>query len=126
MKCCHFHLLPGICVVYTSLAPAVYISDICEKEIRGTLSATSQIMFPLGILFSYVLGSLVNWKWLAIGSGFIPFFFMIAMMAVPESPRYLLDKDQEDEAVEALCWLRGTTVVAEVQDEIHMVNKPII
>lgn len=52
-------------------------------------------------------GLFLPWRWLAV-AGEIPVLLMIILMCpMPESPRFLISKGKEDEAVVALKWLRG-------------------
>ncbi len=116
----------GFCVGFVVASPPVYIAEISESTMRGMLSSFSQVMPSAGVVLSFILGSVVSWQWLAIASAFCPFLFMISVMAIPESPRFLLDAGEVEEATAALCWLRGTNEPADVQDEIRMVLRRYI
>jgi SP family facilitated glucose transporter-like MFS transporter 8 len=48
-------LKAGFCAGAFSLAAPVYISEIAENRIRGTVASLFQLMLVLGILFTYVL-----------------------------------------------------------------------
>lgn len=64
------------------VASPVYIGEIAQKEIRGTLGSYFQLMITIGILFVYAVGAGVNVFTLSIICGIIPlvfgaiFFFM--------------------------------------------------
>jgi len=102
-------------------APVVYISDISERDIRGTLNSCGQIMPAIGTLFSYTLGSFMNWRWQTFASTIPPLLYLILLVIVPESPRFLLKRNKLEEAFEALCWLRGTDSTDDVRDELSLV-----
>lgn len=52
-------------------------------------------------------GLVLNWRWLAV-AGEVPVLLMIILLCfMPESPRFLISKGKEDEALSALTWLRG-------------------
>jgi uncharacterized membrane protein len=74
----------------------------------------------------YVVGTFVGWQWLALISGFVPLVFLIAMIFVPESPRYLLMKGKNEEASKSLCWLRKKTSSQEVEDDLKIVSTPTV
>jgi len=44
------------------------------------------------------------------------------MYFVPETPLYLLGKDQKKKAGEALMWLRGAESFADIQEELNDVS----
>lgn len=92
----------GICVT----AP-LYIGETAEASIRGALGSFFQLLLTIGILYSYVLGSTVNYQWLGILCGLIPVVFLIIFFFMPETPVYLLKKDKRQEAEKVLQWLRG-------------------
>ncbi|XP_070811850.1 solute carrier family 2, facilitated glucose transporter member 6 [Pituophis catenifer annectens] len=103
-------LLTGFAGGVTSAAIPVYISEISHPGIRGALGSCPQIMAVLGALFLYALGLLVPWRWLAV-AGEVPVLLMISLLFVmPDSPRFLISKGKEDEALRALRWLRGKDV----------------
>ncbi|XP_065556829.1 facilitated trehalose transporter Tret1-like isoform X2 [Artemia franciscana] len=100
-------LLCGLGGGTTSVAAPVYVGEIATSNRRGLLGSGFQLMVVTGILLGYFVGAFVTWWWLSIISGFIPLMFMIAMMFVPESPVYLISKNDENGAKKALQWLRG-------------------
>jgi SP family facilitated glucose transporter-like MFS transporter 8 len=48
-----------------SIAPG-FIIDIASQERQGLLGLLPQLMVSLGLLFSYVVGALVDWWWLSL------------------------------------------------------------
>lgn len=61
----------------------------------------------MGILYSYVVGSLVDYVWLGILSAIIPVVFVVVFFFMPETPNYLLTKNRRAEAEKSLRVLRG-------------------
>ncbi|XP_062062842.1 solute carrier family 2, facilitated glucose transporter member 6 isoform X2 [Lepus europaeus] len=102
----------------------VYVSEIAPPGVRGTLGATPQLMAVFGSLSLYALGLLLPWRWLAVaGEG--PVFLMILLLTfMPNSPRFLLSRGRDDEALRALSWLRGADArvhweFQQIQDNVH-------
>ncbi|XP_053606396.1 facilitated trehalose transporter Tret1-2 homolog isoform X3 [Plodia interpunctella] len=87
-------------------APA-YTSEIAQDSIRGTLGSYFQLMITIGILFAYVIGSYTSVFAFNILCTCIPIIFGIVFFFMPESPTYLVNKSNNDEAREALVRLRG-------------------
>lgn len=70
----------------------MYISEIAETSIRGTLGTLFQLLLTMGILFIYVVGSMVSWTTLSILCLFVPIALLLGMLMLPETPVYLLKK----------------------------------
>uniref|UniRef100_A0A8D0LC01 Solute carrier family 2 member 6 n=1 Tax=Sphenodon punctatus TaxID=8508 RepID=A0A8D0LC01_SPHPU len=100
-------LLTGFAGGVTSASIPVYISEISHPGVRGALGACPQIMAVLGALLLYALGLILPWRWLAV-AGEVPVLIMIVLLCfMPNSPRFLISKGNDDEALKALIWLRG-------------------
>ncbi|VTJ54364.1 Hypothetical predicted protein [Marmota monax] len=84
----------------------VYVSEIAPAGVRGALGATPQLMAVFGSLSLYALGLLLPWRWLAVaGEG--PVLVMVLLLSfMPNSPRFLLSRGRDEEALQALTWLR--------------------
>ncbi|KFW03467.1 Solute carrier family 2, facilitated glucose transporter member 6, partial [Fulmarus glacialis] len=105
-------VLTGYAGGVTSASIPVYISEISHPGVRGLLGACPQIMAVLGSLVLYALGKylglVLDWRWLAV-AGQVPVLAMIVLLCfMPNSPRFLLSQEKDDEALRSLCWLRGT------------------
>jgi len=68
----------------------MYISEIAETSIRGSLGTLFQLLLTIGILFIYVVGALVSWKTLSLLCLIIPILLLVGLFIVPETPVYLL------------------------------------
>lgn len=87
-------------------APA-YNSEIAVDSIRGSLGSYFQLMITIGILFAYVVGSYTSVLVFNILCTILPLIFGVVFFFMPESPKYLVSKNRDDEAKDALIWLRG-------------------
>jgi len=70
----------------------MYISEIAETSIRGSLGTLFQLLLTIGILFIYVVGNLVAWKTLSLLCLVIPIILLIGLFFLPETPVYLLKR----------------------------------
>ncbi|XP_074066874.1 solute carrier family 2, facilitated glucose transporter member 6 [Macrotis lagotis] len=100
-------LLTGFAGGLTAACIPVYVSEISHPGVRGTLGATPQIMAVFGSLLLYALGLKMPWRWLAVAGEVPVFIMMILLCFMPNSPRFLLSQGKEEEALNALAWLRG-------------------
>lgn len=73
------------------------------------------------------LGITLKWRWLAVLCSFPSCIMLLFMSFMPETPRFLLNRNKRAEAVAALCFLRGPhadhewecqQVEASVQEEV--------
>ncbi|XP_017130872.1 facilitated trehalose transporter Tret1-2 homolog isoform X2 [Drosophila elegans] len=92
----------SFCVV----AP-MYISEIAETSIRGSLGTLFQLLLTIGILFVYVVGAVVPWTTLSMLCLLIPILLLIGLFFLPETPVYLLKRGDRAEANRSLKWLWG-------------------
>ncbi|CAO2598171.1 Solute carrier family 2, facilitated glucose transporter member 6 [Lemmus lemmus] len=115
--------LTGFAGGLTAACIPVYVSEIAPPDVRGALGATPQLMSVFGSLSLYALGLLLPWRWLAVaGEG--PVFIMILLLSfMPNSPRFLLSKGRDEEALQALTWLRADSEVhwefEQIQDNVR-------
>ena len=58
--------MTGIGLGLTLSIPMVYIVEIASLEYRGILGVIPLLLVKVGILMTYVLGTNLDWKWLAL------------------------------------------------------------
>ncbi|XP_030376181.1 facilitated trehalose transporter Tret1-2 homolog isoform X2 [Scaptodrosophila lebanonensis] len=100
-------LLIGISTGSFCVVAPMYISEIAETSIRGTLGTLFQLLLTFGILLVYLIGSVVSWKTLSVLCLFVPIALFIGMLILPETPVYLLKKGRRADAALSLKWLWG-------------------
>lgn len=112
--------LTGFAGGLTAACIPVYVSEIAPPGVRGALGATPQLMAVFGSLSLYALGLLLPWRWLAVaGEG--PVVAMILLLTfMPNSPRFLLSRGRDVEALQALAWLRGAN--ADIRWEFQQIQ----
>ncbi|WP_128913011.1 sugar porter family MFS transporter [Granulicella sibirica] len=94
--------LLGIAIGFTSVTAPVYVSELAPPQSRGMLIGLYQFALTLGIaladLTGYWLAGQHAWR-LMFGIGAVPaVFFLLMVMTVPESPRWLYAQNRIDEA----------------------------
>ncbi|KMZ01748.1 facilitated trehalose transporter Tret1-2 homolog isoform X2 [Drosophila simulans] len=99
--------LIGIATGSFCVVAPMYISEIAETSIRGSLGTLFQLLLTIGILFIYVVGAFVTWKTLSMLCLIIPILLLVGLFIVPETPVYLLKRGRRSEANRALKWLWG-------------------
>lgn len=86
----------------------MYTAEISDTETRGRLGSYFELLLCFGILVSYTLGLLLkNMHLQSLIWATAPLIFFAIFFFMPETPTYLLMRNNEKEARETLVWLRG-------------------
>lgn len=88
----------GFCCSIVSSVVQVYISEIASPDIRGFLSAIQKIAGHFGILISYLLGAVLDWRQLAMLVSVAPMMLFVTVIYIPETPSYLVLHGRDEEA----------------------------
>lgn len=80
----------GVCCGIFTVAVPIYIGEISEKDIRGSLGGLFQLLIVLGIAFAYGIGSVANVMTTSIVLLTVPLAFLIPFFFMPETPTYLV------------------------------------
>jgi SP family arabinose:H+ symporter-like MFS transporter len=140
-------MIGGTGVGIASIVAPLYISEIAPAKIRGRLVTFYQLAITAGILLAYLTNSgllsfslshknesfnapfnliLVKEVWRSmLGLGIIPsILFFFGLLFVPESPRWLIQKGKETEAIAILSKienpqiaLREAAIIKNAQNE---------
>ncbi|XP_030959923.1 sugar transporter ERD6-like 5 isoform X3 [Quercus lobata] len=100
-------LLIGCGVGVLSYVVPVYIAEITPKRLRGGFTTAHQFMLSVGLALTYFIGTVVNWRTLAL-IGTIPSLVqLVGLFFIPESPRWLVKFGEEKDYEASLRHLRG-------------------
>lgn len=120
-------VLLGLAVGAASALVPSYMSEMAPAKLRGRLSGINQVMIVSGMLLSYIIDFLLKglpemWAWrLMLGLAAIPAVILFfGVMALPESPRFLVKSKKWDEARKVLGYIRKP---AEVEQELDQIIK---
>ena len=98
-------LATGISFGMTVPTVSIYISEIARANKRGKLAMLNNVLKMTGLVCVYGLGIVLSWRWLAVVALFITLLSVTLTVWLPESPRYLILKLQDEEAKASLQWL---------------------
>ena len=93
-----FRFIGGLGVGASSVVAPMYISEIAPANKRGQLTALFQFNIVVGILIAYLSNYFIggagdgNWRWMLGIEGFPALAFVIMILFVPRSPRWLIVK----------------------------------
>ncbi|CAL8125629.1 unnamed protein product [Orchesella dallaii] len=97
----------GFCGGCFSIAAPIFTAETADASVRGGLGSLFDMLLSTGMLYIYALGVLLPWRYQAIACSVIPVAFHVIMYFVPESPRYLIQRNKDQKAEKAIYWLRG-------------------
>ncbi|MBT1174454.1 sugar porter family MFS transporter [Bifidobacterium sp. LC6] len=113
-------MVGGLGIGLTAALAVTYITESAPSNIRGLLAFSYQMLAVCGIFLTNVINYIIasygahhwdvstGWRWM-LGLGAIPAAaFLLAMMRAPESPRFLIRMDRNDEGFTVLEHILGT------------------
>jgi len=135
-----YRIIGGIGVGLASMLSPMYIAEIAPANVRGKLVSWNQFAIIFGMLVIYFVNLVIarrgnedwliseGWRWMFF-SGLIPSgLFLILLMFVPETPRYLVMKGKEEKALKVLNKISGEKsaplILKEIKDTLHETSIP--
>ncbi|KAF5302786.1 hypothetical protein FQA39_LY01966 [Lamprigera yunnana] len=118
--------LAGIAGDVAFMATPVYVAEISDRKIRGHLEIIIFIMQMIGVLLMYLLGPYVSIPVSSTIGACILLLQLLTFSFMPESPYWLLIKNQKEMAEKSLKIFRSSQNVKEELDEmVHTVQKEL-
>jgi MFS family permease len=117
-------IMGAISVGFGTNPAVVYISEISDPELRGSLNSIAPMLAAFGTLVVYATGAIMNWRlvaWLNTVLGVLP--AILIQIFAKESPIWLIRKGKDDEAFKTLKYLYKNHPKCEAEDEyLHVVK----
>jgi SP family sugar:H+ symporter-like MFS transporter len=118
-----YRILGGLAVGAASVMAPAYISEIAPARFRGTLSSVQQVAIIFGLFSAFVSNYFLAdfagastaefwmgyqaWRWMFWIELIPATLFLVALMFIPESPRYLVISNNTEKAKRVLSALYG-------------------
>jgi sugar porter (SP) family MFS transporter len=123
-------IVGGVGVGIASMLSPLYIAEVAPARLRGRLVTLNQFTIVFGMLVVYFVNAMVasmgdeawniaiGWRWM-FGSETLPaILFMVLLLFVPESPRWLTKQGMPDRAMEILTRVGGAENARASMEEI--------
>lgn len=121
-------IIGGLGVGMAILVAPMYIAEVAPQKYRGTLVSINQLNIVLGISVAFFSNFIINklitepdltWRWM-LGVGVLPaVLYFLLLFLVPQSPRWLAQRSQIDEAKKILQKIGGETYANKTIQEIE-------
>ncbi|PVZ97767.1 hypothetical protein BB558_006265 [Smittium angustum] len=127
-------LINGLSIGFLSHTVPTYQSELSAPEIRGRMISLQQWAITWGILIAFWIGvgtssitSNLSWRLPLYLQAVPAVILFVSMLFMPYSPRWLADKNRDEEALAVLARLRsgGDTSSYEVIEELNMIKEQI-
>ena len=106
-------VLGGLAVGVASILSPMYIAELSPAKHRGTLVSLNQLAIVIGILVAFFTNYLLvdtgedNWRWMLLVMTVPSVLLFFSLFFVPESPRWLVARRQNDTALKVLLKTSG-------------------
>jgi sugar porter (SP) family MFS transporter len=118
-------LLGGLAIGLASVLTPVYIAEISPSKNRGTLVSLNQLAIVVGILSAYLVNWQIarlgasSWRWMLAVAAIPSLVFLIGLLLIPESPRWLVTRGFHDEGERILSRIFGEQAAKEQIEAIE-------
>ncbi|NPC94728.1 D-xylose transporter XylE [Bacillus sp. WMMC1349] len=125
-----YRIIGGIGVGLASAVCPMYIGEVAPAHIRGRLVSFNQFMIILGMLVAYFVNfsissgetqewvNDVGWRYMFASLSVPALLFGVLLTLVPETPRYLSLKNQDEKALAILAKINGSKAARTILDDI--------
>jgi MFS transporter, SP family, major inositol transporter len=129
----------GFAVGGASVTVPVYLAELAPTERRGGLAGRNELAIVVGQMLAFIINAIIGnvwgehegvWRYMLAVAAVPAVALFVGMMRMPESPRWLISKGRQDEALGVLLQVRDENraraeiaeveFLAEEEEEAHM------
>jgi len=126
-----YRIIGGVGVGLASMLSPMYIAEIAPAAKRGNLVSWNQFAIIFGMLVVYFVNYSISrmgnevwlhesgWRWMFFSETIPGVIFLFLLFFVPESPRWLMIRKQEEKAMAVLVRINGKKAAGEMISEIR-------
>jgi len=135
-----YRIIGGVGVGIASMISPMYIAEIAPAGVRGKLVSWNQFAIIFGMLVIYFVNYFIarqgddqwltdtGWRWMFFSGSIPAAVFLLLLFFVPETPRYLVMKGQDNKALHVLRRIAGSDqaqiILQEIRDTMHQKSAP--
>jgi MFS transporter, SP family, arabinose:H+ symporter len=120
-----YRILGGLAVGGASVLAPMYIAEVSPAHLRGRMVSINQLTIVTGISLAYYSNYFLlaigenAWRWMFAAEAVPAMVFMVSLIMIPESPRWLVARKREDEALAILKRIDNSRIAVEELREIQ-------
>lgn len=121
-----FRFMGGLGIGASTIAAPTYVSEIAPAKDRGKLVALYQFNIVFGILIAFTSNYFLqdigenSWRWMLGIQAFPALIYTVLVFGVPESPRWILEYQNNKEKATAI--LKQINPQANIEEEISAIE----
>ncbi len=135
-----YRVVGGVGVGLASMLSPMYIAEIAPPSIRGKLVSLNQFAIIFGMLIVYFVNYTIalngdanwltntGWRWMFASETIPALLFLILLLFIPESPRFLVMQNKESNALNLLKKIgskeNADKVLAEIKESLKVKDAP--
>jgi sugar porter (SP) family MFS transporter len=129
-----YRILGGLGVGGASVLAPMYIAEVSPAPVRGRMVSINQLTIVTGISLAYYSNYFllatgdIAWRWMFAAEAVPALVFLFSLFVIPESPRWLVARNREDEALTILNKIAdlafAKSELAEIHDSLKDYYKP--
>lgn len=139
-----YRLIGGLAVGAASILAPLYISEIAPSRIRGRLATLQQLMIVIGLFMAFMSNywlvglsggaeeelwlGFQTWSWMFWAEILPAAIFVIVLVFIPESPRYLVASNRAEKALKVLSGIsnaeEAAIKVADIKSTVRSDSRP--
>jgi sugar porter (SP) family MFS transporter len=103
-----YRIAGGLAVGGASVLAPMYIAEVSPAQVRGRMVSINQLTIVIGISLAYYSNYLLlpigenAWRWMFAAEAVPALVFMFSLFIIPESPRWLVARKNEEKAFSVL------------------------
>jgi SP family galactose:H+ symporter-like MFS transporter len=117
--------LVGLAVGVASMVTPLYIAEIAPARVRGALVTLNQLAIVIGAVTAYCVdyyfSGTANWRAMFYSAVAPSLIFLVALIFLPESPRWLASHGDEETAYNVLCRLDSPAEAQKYLADLHCI-----
>ncbi|MBJ2173507.1 D-xylose transporter XylE [Aureibaculum sp. A20] len=125
-----YRIIGGIGVGLASMLSPLYIAEIAPAKVRGKLVSMNQFAIIFGMLIVYFVNyyiakqgddswlNTVGWRWMFASETIPASLFLLMLFFVPDTPRSLVLKNQDEKALDVLTKVNGVEEAKKILGDI--------
>lgn len=130
-----YRIIGGIGVGLASAVVPMYIGEIAPADIRGRLVSFNQFAIIFGMLVVYFVNWMIangqslawindiGWRYMFASEAIPAVLFALLLLLVPETPRYLAMKNEDEKAIRILTKINGKaeahSILQDIKASVH-------